>query len=147
MCHNKLIGFENDIRSHLCITRVDLRRRERIRRNVFETIVDTSRHYIVYFANTIPMIITGHGVPYNLKINRPLLDSVRRERPISDYQPRARAEIPQSSLSVHDIRECSDEQVITTTCTWMKDVLSISGELCVCVCVGYRLRRWWWCRC
>lgn len=63
--------------------------------------------------------------------NRPLLDFVRRERPVSDYQPRAKAKIPQSSISMHDIHECSEEEVITT---WMSDVLSLSGELCM----GYR---------
>lgn len=33
---------------------------------------------------------------------------------------------------MHDIHECSDEEVITT---WMTDVLSLSGDLCVCVWV------------
>lgn len=65
------------------------------------------------------------------KKNHSLLDTIPRERPVSEYQPRAKAKIPQSSLSMHDIHECSDEEVITT---WMTDALSLSGELCV----GYR---------
>lgn len=40
--------------------------------------------------------------------------------------------MPQSSLSMHDIHECSDEEVITT---WMTDVLSLSGDLCACAWV------------
>lgn len=79
---------------------------------------------------------------FTIKIH-PLLDSVRRERPISDYQPRVKVIIPQGSLSMHDIHECSDEEVITT---WMTDMLSLSGELCVdyrCCCWCWW---WWYCR-
>ncbi|XP_026807778.1 afadin isoform X1 [Rhopalosiphum maidis] len=67
-----------------------------------------------------------HGLATLLSQPSPVMtrDSVRRERPISDYQPRVKAKIPQGSLSMHDIHECSDEEVITT---WMTDVLSLSG--------------------
>ncbi|XP_050433436.1 afadin isoform X2 [Adelges cooleyi] len=67
-----------------------------------------------------------HGLATLLSQPSPVMTraSVCRERPISDYQPRVKADIPQSSLSMHDIHECSDEEVITT---WMTESLSLSG--------------------
>ncbi|XP_050542344.1 afadin isoform X2 [Daktulosphaira vitifoliae] len=67
-----------------------------------------------------------HGLATLLSQPSPVMSraSSGRERPISDYQPRMKVNIPQSSLSMHDIHECSDEEVITT---WMMESLSLSG--------------------